>query len=491
LVKPRDSQRLSAFGNALGTAASSAVITGAAAVVGGLVAREFGRGDETDGFFAAYGVYIVLVLVATALRVVVLPPLVRGRMEGRLAGELDAYGLALALFCVPAIVLTSFAPEWPAGLLTASPEAQATCADALVWLVPAAVAQIYAGLAASALAAADEYLVAATGFAGGALAGLVVIVFRLDTGINALAEGIAVNGAVSLLVPLVALSRRGALRPLRGGGGVEARRRLGELVRGVGLPIAVQGLFLIGLRSAGSLGSGEQTSFSYAYLIASSLVAVTASSFSLVSSAPLTRIGLTAVSTARHVRATVWLSVVPIAILAGVFSVAGEPLLKVTLGDAFEGEPGVEAGRLVLYLAPWMLVSAGVAVVFPLLFIAGRTRVLPAIAVGSLVVHAPIDRAGRELGQLPGISLALAVTTALVLAAMLASLSRATLAATCRALVGPAAGCALAALPYSLAAIALPRIPAAGAGTAGYLALLALIRPTGLRDAWAYVRALR
>lgn len=484
------SKRLSLLGNALATAVSSAVITAAAVIVGMLVAREFGRGPETDGFFAAYGVYIVLVLVAGTLRVVVLPPLVRGRIAGRLPSELNTYAFALALVCVPLLVLSSTFPEWPAALLTSNPEARETAADAIVWLVPAAVAQIYAGLAASALAAADGYLVAATGFAAGAVGGLVVVLLRLDTGILSLAEGIAVNGVISLLVPLAVLGLRSTL-VVSSPRGLAPHRRLDELARGVAVPIAVQGLFLIGLRSAGELGPGQQTSFSYAFLIVSSLVAVTASSFSLVSSAPLTRHGLTAVSAARHVRATVWLSVVPIAIVAGVFAVSGEAMLRVALGGAFEGEPGLEAGRLVLYLAPWMFASAAVAVVFPLLFISGNTRLLPAIALGTLVVHVPIDFAGRELGKLAGICLALALTTTGVLATMLLLLSRATLAETSRALVAPAAGCAVAAVPYSLAALALPGVAAAAAGTVGYLTLLAILRPSGLVDAWAYVRELR
>ena len=37
------------------TATSTLVVTGFAAVVGVVIAREFGRTEETDGFFAAYG----------------------------------------------------------------------------------------------------------------------------------------------------------------------------------------------------------------------------------------------------------------------------------------------------------------------------------------------------------------------------------------------------------------------------------------------------
>ena len=61
------------------TAVGIAVQTGLAAVVGIVIARKLGRTAETDGFFAAYGVFIVLALAATAVRVTVLPPLARAR----------------------------------------------------------------------------------------------------------------------------------------------------------------------------------------------------------------------------------------------------------------------------------------------------------------------------------------------------------------------------------------------------------------------------
>ena len=53
-----------------------------------IIAREFGRTDETDGFFAAYSVFVVVVLVAQAIRVAVLPALARARMDNRLEASL-------------------------------------------------------------------------------------------------------------------------------------------------------------------------------------------------------------------------------------------------------------------------------------------------------------------------------------------------------------------------------------------------------------------
>ena len=68
MAKPTVSGRFGSLGSGALTGAALAVQTGLAAVVGIVLAREFGRGAETDGFFAAYGVFIVIVLAAGAIR---------------------------------------------------------------------------------------------------------------------------------------------------------------------------------------------------------------------------------------------------------------------------------------------------------------------------------------------------------------------------------------------------------------------------------------
>ena len=76
--------RRSAVGSGILTGISTAVVSGSAAVAGAILSRKFGHGVKTDGFFAAYAVYVALVLVASALRVVVLPSFARARAEGHL-----------------------------------------------------------------------------------------------------------------------------------------------------------------------------------------------------------------------------------------------------------------------------------------------------------------------------------------------------------------------------------------------------------------------
>ena len=58
------------------------------------------------------------------------------------------------------------------------------------------------------------------------------------------------------------------------------------------MPLALQVLFLIALRGASALGVGSVTSLSYAYFFAAVLVAATATSLAIISTAELTRRGV-------------------------------------------------------------------------------------------------------------------------------------------------------------------------------------------------------
>jgi hypothetical protein len=326
----------------LQTALSLAAVTGLAAVVGVVIAREFGRGAETDGFFAGYGLFIVLVLVATGLRTVALPSLARAQAEGRLGEETLGWAIVLGVLAVPALVLGLAAPGWTAGVLTGDlpEEARRAAAGVLPWMLAAAVCQLYAALAASALATLDDYGTAAFGFVLGSVSGLALILWRVDAdGIVALAWGMFLNGAVALGVPAVALLVKGMASGTRStprfGSGRAVGARLLELWRGVALALVLQALYVVCLRFAADQGIGDVTSFSYAYLIGAALVAVTASSLSLVSSVPLTRLGLEEDGRAeQHVVNTSWLALAAVAGAAGVFALAGEAVAEGVLGGA-------------------------------------------------------------------------------------------------------------------------------------------------------------
>ena len=269
----------SAVRSGLLTGLSIDAVSGSAAVAGALLAQKFGRDAQTDGLLAAYGIYLVLVLAAQAFRLVVVPDLTRAAEEGRLGAETRAYGLVFLAFAMPVVAFVALlagplGDALPGGL----PEASADLAGrALVWLVPAAFLQLFAALAASALAARDSYGVAAAGYAVGAVLGVALFLVLADEhGLISLAWGVALNGAIAFAVPAAALVLGGHLRgaSVRGPAVVA---RLGKLVHGSAVPLALQGLYLIGLRAATDLGIGSVTSFSYAYMLAATLVSETAS----------------------------------------------------------------------------------------------------------------------------------------------------------------------------------------------------------------------
>ena len=477
----------------LATGVSIAVVNGAGAAGGIVLAQKFGKSARTDGFLAAYAVYLVLVLAAQSFRSVALPDLTRAAGEGRLAREVTRYGLALSVLAIPVALVAILAARPLADALTGSlPRSAVDAASAaLPWLVVAAVGQLYASLAASALAARDSYGVAAASYGIGAVAGLAIFVALADAhGTVALAWGVAVNAAISMAIPVAVLAARGELAP-PGGGDLDLRRRVKVFGQGAVLPLALQGLYVVAVRFAADLGVGKVTTLGYGYFIAAFLVAVTATSISLISSAPLTRRNIGPRQAAEHVIHSSWLSLAVVAGAAGVFALAGPRIASGLLGSAFGGSTGRQLSELVVFLGPWMVVSIALGLTFPLLFILERARVLFPLSILIVVVQVPLAWGLSKAAGLDGLALSLAVTSLLALGVLMAALSPEVLrflAAGLSRLALVEGG--LAAVCFGALALVGRGIPEALVGLALYAGLLGVWRPTGLRSAWAYGRAL-
>jgi Lipid II flippase MurJ len=483
------------------SAVRSGVLTGlsyvtlslAAALAGAFLAHKFGRNVRTDGFMAAYGVYLVLVLGAQAFRMVVVPDLTRAEEEGRLWAEFRAYCMAFLVIAVPATVVTVLFAGFFGELVTGRlPQVAASvAADALPWLIPAAFLQLLAALAASALAARNSYQPAAFAFALGGIAGLAFFVLAADAhGIVSLAWGLALNGAVALALPIVVLLARGSLREHRNAP-FRVRHRLWLLVYGTALPLASQGLYLIALRFAAGTGEGNVTSLSYAYLLAGMFTSATAFSLSLIATAPLTRRGVDAESAAAHVVHSAWVSLALVGAAAGLVALVGGRVVTALLGDAYAGDVGDELGKLVVYLSPWMVASAAFSITYPLMFVMRRTRLLIPLALAALLVDIPISIAGRSLWGLTGVTVALGISMVLLVLGLMAALSvrMLTLSVAGLARLSLLVGAATA-LAFGGASLVLSAVPAAAAGLALYALLLVAMRELGLAEAWQYVRAL-
>ncbi len=478
------------------TALAIVVQSGLAAVVGILIARKLGRGAETDGFFAAYGVFIVLGLAATAMRVTLLPPLARARAAGRLASETAAYAATVGLVGLPVLVVVVLAARPIADVLTGSGPTEAidAAAEALPWMIVAGLGQFTAALLASALAALDDYVVAAVGYITGSVAGLVLILFAIDEhGTAAVAWGMALNATIATLIPAAWLWRR-ALAERMPAAAARAdlsgmRARLVEIVSGAALPFALQAVYLVCLPIAAQEGVGAVTSFGYAYLLATAVVAATASSLGLVTSVPLTRVGLSSEGVARHVDASSWLALLAVGVTAGVFAVSGAEVASAVLGDAYGDDVGTEIARLVVAMAPFMVVSVALSVTFPLLFVAGLGRKLPLVGIVVLAAHIPLALVAQRLAGLWGLALALAISTGFAVAWLLHLLKA--LDATVRGLAGAVGAVFLVfLLAFVPAAFLGNAIAAAALGLVLSAALVAVARPPGLAAAWRYLREL-
>jgi len=485
----------SALRSGLLTGLSYLTLSGAGAVAGVYLAHKFGRNERTDGFMAAYGVYLVLVFGAQAFRMVIVPDLTRAETEGRLGVEFGRYALAFVALALPVSAIVAVFPSFFGELITGRlPHQSAVIAGrALAWLVPSAFAQLLASLAASALAARDSYAVAAAGFGLGGIAGLVFFVLAADAhGLISLAWGLTLNGAVAFALPLAALLRLGGRpRHLRGGHTLGVRRRLWRVGSGAAVPLAVQALYVIALRFAAGTGEGNVTSLSYAYLLAGMFVSATAFSLSLISAAPLTRRGVDPDTAAEHVVHSAWVSLAFIGAASGIVALVGGRVVTALLGHAYSGAVGEQLGRLVVYFAPWMVASAAFSITYPLLFVMRRTRLLIPLAAAVLVVDVPISIAGRAWGGLTGVAVALGISTILLVLGLMAALAPRTLLLSAVGLgrlaliVGAAT-----ALAFGGASLLLGAVPAAVLGLVVYGLLLVAVRQLGLADAWHYVRAL-
>jgi hypothetical protein len=475
------------------TALAQVSLSLAAAGAGALLAQKFGRGAETDGFLAAYAVYLVLVFAAQAVRMVVVPDLTRAATERRLGGEVRAYALAFLSLAVPVSILVAVFSSQLGKLITGSlpPTSAHIAGRALAVLVPAAFLQLLASLAASALAALDSYGTAAVGFGASGLLGLAVFASLADAlGIVALAWALAVNAAFAFGVPLVALMRRHALDgawPTH----LELLPRLWRLVEGAAVPVALQGCYLVALRVAAGLGVGSVTSFTYAYLAASTLVGATGFALGVISSAPLTRRGVDAVAAGRHVVHAAWVSLSLVGAAAGIFALVGGRIVHVVLGDAYRGRVGRDLGHLVVYLAPWMIAWIGFVAVFPLVFVADRRRWLVPLAAVGFGSSIPLGLVFRGIWGLPGIAIAVGIATLVIALGLMAAVSLQALeiAALGLARLSLALGAA-AALAFGALSLALPAIVAAALGVAVYAVIVYALRSFGLAEAWSYVRSL-
>ena len=204
--------------------------------------------------------------------------------------------------------------------------------------------------------------------------------------------GLAVNGAVALGVPLASCSPGGERR--RGPGG-DVVRRLRALAEGVALPFALQGLYLIGYRFASGLGAGRADDLLLRLpdrlaarrgdgdLDRARLLGAARARRADARSAPAGTSSRRPGSRSRSSPAPPGSSRSPASASRGSRS-----------ARTTAAAPGAELGRLVAYLAPWMVASVALSVAFPLALRA-RAGALAARARARRARAARARRVGR------------------------------------------------------------------------------------------------
>src|SRR5919204_33378 len=165
----------------------------------------------------------------------------------------------------------------------------------------------------------------------------------------------------------------------------------------------------------------------FAHLLAAMFVSATAFSLSLIAAAPLTRRGIDADSAADHVVHSAWVSLVIVGAASGIVALVGGRVVTAALAHAYSGHVGDQLGRLVVFLAPWMVAHAAFSITYPLLFVMQRTRLLIPLALGAVIVDIPISFALRAWAGLTGVAVALGISTLLLVLGLMAALAPRTL----------------------------------------------------------------
>ena len=259
-------------------------------VFGGLLALLIvviaGEGPKTDGFLAAYSLYLIFLLFGSTLRIGLVPLLGSTADEGpfrRQAQEQVSRLVAVtALVCAIALPLAPLLGR--AVAQGAAPEARETAAITLAILSFAAFCQVWSAALSAVLGAARRFAVSAGLYTASSIVTVGVAAAMMALiGIEGAPIGI-LAGAATLLAGHLVYTRSFGFAPGLGWRPVRERaswRLVGQALAAAAIPVALQLSLTISL-AAVSGEVGAITAYTYAYLFTVVLTGVTASSVGLV-----------------------------------------------------------------------------------------------------------------------------------------------------------------------------------------------------------------
>lgn len=409
--------------------ASSAALTAAAQIssmlIGGLLAvgitLKFGANAQTDGVFAAYGVYGIVLLIAQSVRTTVVARLVEGESVFAQLDRFLAAGVLVSLACgIPFALLGGPVASLLTGGLGA--EAGDTAAKALLILWPGAAAQVAAALFAATLGTRGEFGLPGLAYVVGGIASIVVLlVLAGPLGVDAVAVGVTVGSVLIAAILLVRLLRVG-YRPSPSrllDGRAAAVAAWQTTVGALGFVVA-QVSYVLSVAFAARLGEGAVTLYSYAFFACSLVVGATTGPVGIVLAAPLARTwDRRPASLEPHLLAVLRAALVLVVPAIGLAGLIGVPLVDLVLGRSLG--PDDPATLMATFLALGGLLLSSCASPVPTLaaFAAGRYLAVLAVAGLGLAVHAGISFAALQADSLPVLGAATSVSTLLSLALLL------------------------------------------------------------------------
>ena len=258
------------------------------AVLSLVILLKFGKNARTDGFFAAYAVYGVVIIFAQSLRTTVVPRLLEEEDFHRAIDRFLGGALLLGtLGLIPFVLLGRPLAAVLTGELGPAATDTAQLVLAILWV--AAAAQLLAGLGAAALGTRGSFAPAAFAFLTGGLISLGAV-FGLSGPLGIPAVGVAVAlGSLTTAGIIAARLVRSGYRPKAGRvlGGRSMRSTASLMGGGAISYIVGQASTVVTLGFAARVGEGSVTLLTYALVATSVLIAASTSAIGLVLAAPL------------------------------------------------------------------------------------------------------------------------------------------------------------------------------------------------------------
>lgn len=403
----------------------TAIVTSVAAVAAGLsggvfallIGTKFGTTPRTDGFFGAFSLYSVVLILAQSWNPNIVAALVaspqRFDVFNRLLG-------GLALIALGCGVLFLGLGDPLATLVTghSSGPAYSTAHDALLVLWPAAAGQLFAGLAATMLNALGKTAQAQVCLALGSVGSITAFIgLEPALGVDALPVSLVIGTCVTVAV-LTALLAREGWRPPALKLGVHAGG-LGLLLLSSVTNVIGQLLYAVSIVVAARVGPGATTIYSFAFFGQALVKTLVTLSIPMVLAGPLaTTWDRTAASLRPYLDDTLRIGLLMLLPIVAAAVFVGDDLGRAVL-TKMSSHQVHEIVVVFLILSGSIILSQVSLIELQALLTLRRYTQVAVMSVGLLVVQIAVSAAAAATGSLYAVGAAFTITVAVRTIALL------------------------------------------------------------------------